>query len=195
MSVSQAQFDTLFPKAMITGAQYAQQQYPVVFASVTLGQGALESGFWKATPSGSNNYFGIKAVAGQSYVTAMTREVVKGRDVRLPQNFAKYGSVTDCFLAHAHLLATAGVYSAAQHDNNPKQFLIDIAKHYATDPAYQKDVQAIIDEYELTRFDIAPVKPAPVMSPHTNNLINDILFGAISGAAQGAASAALKDLT
>ncbi|WP_176331923.1 glycoside hydrolase family 73 protein, partial [Burkholderia vietnamiensis] len=72
---------------------------------VTFAQWALESGFGKKMPAGSNNPFGIKAKAGQPYVEAMTNEFINGKMTRVTQRFAKFDSLADAFEQHAKLLA------------------------------------------------------------------------------------------
>jgi flagellum-specific peptidoglycan hydrolase FlgJ len=63
-----------FHADIIQAAQSAQRAYPCVFACVTLAQWAIESGYGREIPAGSNNFFGIKAVRGQAYVVRV-REI------------------------------------------------------------------------------------------------------------------------
>ena len=56
-------------------------------ASVTLAQWALESGWGKHTPPGSNNPFGIKAIGDQPAVESPTREVINGENVVITAKF------------------------------------------------------------------------------------------------------------
>lgn len=144
----------LFPAEIIQAAQDAERAYPCVPACVTLAQWAVESGFGQHIPPGSNNYFGIKAVAGQASVMAMTSEYLAGRWVKMQCPFAKYPTALGSFLAHAHLLATSGYYAAARADKGWQQFVIDMAKHYATAPTYAVTITHMIEVNHLDAFNI-----------------------------------------
>ena len=145
-----------FSTEVIAGAQSAQKVYPVVPASDTMAQWAIESNWGKAMPSGSNNPFGIKAVQGQAYVSAMTTEYLGGKRVSIPQKFAKYDSIAQAFLAHARLLATSKYYAAARAQKNTHDFVTEMAKKYATAPNYGEVINRIIDQYKLEQYDLKP---------------------------------------
>jgi flagellum-specific peptidoglycan hydrolase FlgJ len=118
-------------------AKASQAKYGIP-ARVTYAQWALESGYGQHMPPGSNNPFGIKALPGQPFVSAMTREVTpKGDVLHIVQNFAKFEHLTAAFDAHAALLAHAGVYAKARaHENDPGAFADALTGIYATDPNY-----------------------------------------------------------
>lgn len=125
-------------------AKDAQSKYGIP-AAVTLAQFAIESGNGARMPAGSNNPFGIKATAGQSYVEAETNEFINGRMQRVTQRFAKFDSLADAFDAHAKLLATASPYAAARtHESDPKAFANALTGVYATDPQYGAKLNAIM---------------------------------------------------
>jgi flagellum-specific peptidoglycan hydrolase FlgJ len=145
-----------FHADIIQAAQSAQRAYPCVFACVTLAQWAIESGYGREIPAGSNNFFGIKAVRGQAYVMAMTSEYLHGRWLRMSCAFAKYPTPAGSFLAHARLLATSGFYEAARHDADWKQFVVDMAKHYATAPNYAAVIIKEIEAYRLDEYNLCP---------------------------------------
>lgn len=131
-------------------AEAMQAKYGVP-AAVTMAQFQLESGNGKHMPAGSNNPFGIKARAGQPYVEAETTEFINGVETRISQKFAKFDSMADAFDARAKLLATSPRYaSAQQYRDDPKAYAAEIAKSYATDPAYARKLQATIDQLART---------------------------------------------
>lgn len=145
-----------FPPAVIAAARASQAQWDVP-ASVCLAQWALESAWGRAMPPRSNNPFGIKARPGEPAAVAMTREVVDGRTVRLPQRFRRFSSLAVAFAAHGRLLATGPAYVAARavrHDG--RAFAQALQGHYATDPDYGAKLTALIDAHGLLGFD-APV--------------------------------------
>jgi len=92
-----------FPADVVQAAISSMHKWKVP-ASVTLAQWALESGFGQHMPAGSNNPFGMKAVAGQPFVTATTHEVVNGKTITVEAKFRKFNSIAEAFDAHGQLL-------------------------------------------------------------------------------------------
>lgn len=123
-------------------------------ASISLAQWALESGWGSHMPPGSNNPFGIKALAGQPYVVVPTREVFKGKSVIVQAAFRKFADLTEAFDLHGKLLATAGVYAHARAAlPDPFAFADALTGTYATDPKYGVLLGSIIRGSQLTRYD------------------------------------------
>lgn len=169
-----------FPADVVAAAQASHSKYypKGPYASVSLAQWAVESAYGHDEPPGSNNPFGIKAVAGQPYVISMTREVINGISEHIPQHFAKYFSLTEAFDAHAKLLATSPIYAEAQAATTPEAYVRAMAKPYATAPNYPDVVLAVMKSQNLYQFDrpvqtaapvnqaaVAPPSPAPAPSP------------------------------
>lgn len=155
----------------IAYAQDAQRRTRVP-AAVTLAQFGLESGWGQHMPPGSNNPFGIKAVAGAPSVTVMTSEFQGGRFVRVPQKFAVYTSLAQAFLAHAILLSTHEAYAPAMAKLPDVQAFVMFMGHvYATDPNYAQKLLQLIQADGLVQYDLlppevnVPVAPAPVLAP------------------------------
>jgi flagellum-specific peptidoglycan hydrolase FlgJ len=123
-----------YPEEIILAATAAENAYYPYgpFVSVSLAQWALESAYGRAEPVGSNNPFGIKAVAGQAEVVSMTHETLHGHYVEIPQAFAKYDNVAEAFMAHARLLATSPWYRAAQHAQTADEYAQCLQGIYAT---------------------------------------------------------------
>ena len=142
-----------FPADIVAAAQHGEETWKIP-AAVTLAQWALESDWGRAMPTGSNNPFGIKAVAGQPYFEATTHEVVHGRRITIIAKFRKFASLADAFDAHARLLATAHAYAAARrHLDDPNAFADALTGVYATDPAYGTKLKAIMKSNDLYRYD------------------------------------------
>lgn len=141
-----------FPPELIAGAQ-ASQKNTGIPASVTLAQWALESGWGKSMPEGSNNPFGIKAAAGQDYVEAKTREVLDGKEVFITARFRKFASISEAFDLHGQLLANGKAYAHARSllpdaDN----FADALTGTYATDPDYGKILKKIMKANNLYQY-------------------------------------------
>lgn len=142
------------PPEIITAAKAAHAVWPMSPASVAIAQWEIESGWGDHTPPGSNNPFGIKALAGQPSVTAMTTEYIGGRFVRMPQPFRKFASLTEAFTDHGRLLSTAAPYAAARAAlPDVRKFVVEMAKRYATDPGYAAKILGQIDAGNLTQYD------------------------------------------
>jgi flagellum-specific peptidoglycan hydrolase FlgJ len=141
------------PPAIIAAARAADAKWRVP-ASVTLAQWALESGWGRHMPPGSNNPFGIKARPGEVARAAATREVVGGDWERLEARFRAFATLDEAFDEHARLLATARVYAPARAClPDVKAFCAALTGRYATDPEYGIRLAAVIDGSHLERFD------------------------------------------
>lgn len=85
----------------------------------------------------AHNYFGIKAHGGHARVAYPTFEHVNGRELRVNAEFARYGSIEECFADRDRLLATAPCYAEARACRaDPEAFARALALHWATDPQY-----------------------------------------------------------
>lgn len=145
-----------FPPAVVAAACASQARWDVP-ASVCLAQWALESAWGRAMPPRSNNPFGIKARPGEPAVVAMTREVIDGTPVRLPQRFRRFPDLAAAFAAHGRLLATGPAYAAARAvRRDGRAFARALQGRYATDPDYAAKLTALIDAHDLLRFDDPP---------------------------------------
>jgi len=124
-----------------TMAQKSGAKYPELVAA----QWALESG-WGKTPSGKNNYFGIKATAGESSTSKGTWEVINGKEVDTTANFKNYdspqGSVDDLVGKwHKNYKGYTGVNSAGSASDAAGML---VTENYATDPAYADKLRKIM---------------------------------------------------
>ena len=142
-----------FPAEVIAAAQTAQARTKIP-AAITLAQWAIESGYGKHMPAGSNNPFGIKAAAGQPYVEARTREVVGGRTIYIDARFRKFASLDDAFKKHGELLATGRPYAHARTlIADPDKFADALTGVYATDPNYGTLLKSVMRSADLYQYD------------------------------------------
>jgi flagellum-specific peptidoglycan hydrolase FlgJ len=142
-----------FPADVIAAAQAAHEKWNIP-ASITLAQWALESGYGRSMPAGSNNPFGIKAAAGQPFVEASTREVIDGQSVTIVAKFRKFNSMSDAFDQHGQLLATGRPYAAARtHLDDPDAFADALTGVYATDPNYGTALKRLMKSNDLYQYD------------------------------------------
>lgn len=143
-----------FVRLMAPMAQASERRTGVP-ASVTIAQAALETGWGKTTRKAANNLFGIKGSGTNGSVRLWTREYVRGRWIKVRAKFAAYDDMTDSVVAHAKLISERSRYTkamAVKHD--AKKFAVALQKAgYATDPAYAKKLQAIMQTHDLQRLD------------------------------------------
>lgn len=151
------------PLPVIQCAQACQRatRWP---ASVTIAQWAIESA-WGASHMGDlNNYFGVKARLGEPSGTRMTREVLNGKSVMVPQQFRKFSSMEESFVEHGKLIHRSPYRRAAAKlpplGVSPSIAQVDafvdelqpvydkkgnvILPGYATDPNYAKAIKAFM---------------------------------------------------
>ena len=138
----------------------ADRLYPptgfYAWPSAALAQALIESDGWTKLAA-PNNGFGIKATPDQikagkaAYV--WTWEEIGGRAVKMQAWFAAYDTLADAYQAHAELFVRVGLYDKARHDNNPRQFVVDMAPHYASAKNYPAVIIDAMDRLNLYQFD------------------------------------------
>lgn len=142
-----------FPSDVIAAAQ-ATQRSTGIPTSITLAQWALESGWGKQMPPGSNNPFGIKAVAGQPSVRARTREETPtGKSYYITPNFRKFPSMDDAFRAHAQVLTSDRFAKAREKLPDVDAFADSLTQLYGTSKKYGESLRAIIHQHRLDLLD------------------------------------------
>ena len=129
-----------------------------VYASVTIAQAILESGWGKSGLSKkARNYFGIKAIGNWDEETCKmpTKEVVHGRTIIVMADFRSYRDCAGSILDHARFLRENRRYAHAFDAKNGPDFARAIAKAgYATDPAYATKLCDLIRKYNLEQYDL-----------------------------------------
>lgn len=138
---------------VIDAAHRAQQKYGIP-ASVSLAQYALESGYGRHMPPGSNNPFGIKARPGEPFVLARTEEVDRfGHTYSTMARFRQFSSIDEAFDAHARLLTGRRYAGARRALPNVDRFADALDGIYATDPHYGQKLRTLIHRDHLDRYD------------------------------------------
>ncbi|MEM6685380.1 MAG: glucosaminidase domain-containing protein [Bacteroidota bacterium] len=134
-------------------------------ASITLSQGILESGSGKGELTvRSNNHFGIKCHKGWK------GERVYHDDDEDQECFRKYGDPAYSFTDHSLFLTGrsryAGLFKLAKDDYRGWAKGLKRAG-YATDPKYPKKLIALIERYELYKYDAEVLGKNPTTAPTT----------------------------
>ena len=139
--------DRLWPHALAASRETG------IPAHFILGQAALESGWGRAEPRGSDgtpshNLFGIKAgrAWNGSSVEAATTEYVNGVAQKTVERFRAYPSYADAFLDYARLLKTQPRYAGILEASDANTFARGLQQAgYATDPMYADKLARIIN--------------------------------------------------
>ena len=118
---------------------------------ITVAQAALESAWGQSRLSReANNYFGIKALARYDRIAMPTFEIEGGVRKAVTTWFARFPSMTECFLARDRLIAGGAMFAEARAAKaDAEQFTRALARHWATDPAYADKVLAIYRRFQL----------------------------------------------
>lgn len=143
-------------------------------AELTLAQWAVESGWGQHQPG--NNCFGIKAYNG-CYGTQLleTTEVVHGVTQHLPQEFATFPTLAECFEKHARLICEGPPYATVwvqyEHSSNLGQLIHGIAPIYSTSPTYGQLLLEVVSMQPVQQAILAarnslhqPPQPVPTTS-------------------------------
>ena len=128
-------------KGMYGLAKNSGAKYPELVAA----QWALESG-WGKTPSGKNNYFGVKATSGQAGTSKGTWEVENGKEVTTTARFRDYASPQESvndLVSKWH--QNYGSYTGVNNAKNAFGAADMLSSEgYATDPAYAAKLKEIM---------------------------------------------------
>ncbi len=128
-------------------------------ASVTVAQAILESDWGNSLLTRqANNYFGIKAmgrVGSDGAIWMRTQEIGASGPYQVLAPFRAYKSMADSLQDHADLFRRVSLYQRAmQVTDDPDEFARRIAAAgYSTDPAYAQKLIALMQRYNLYRFD------------------------------------------
>jgi flagellum-specific peptidoglycan hydrolase FlgJ len=145
-----------FISAVAPGAIAAQARYGIP-AAVTIAQAIDESGWGQSELAAKDhNLFGIKG-SGPAGTDAMpTQEYENGQWVTITAYFRMYHNDAESIADHSQLLATNPSYQRAMADRTvPDAFANDLTGVYATDPNYGANLIALMQLYDLYRYDDA----------------------------------------
>ena len=147
-----------------------------IFASVTIAQAILESGWGESTLSiKAKNLFGIKAFDDWTgnYVTMDTTEYYNGMRQTVSARFRAYNTFNDSIKDHTKLLLTER-YRAVREANNYKDACNALKNcGYATDPNYPSLLINIIEQNNLTQYDNSESQ----IKPSTNDVTYTVKSG------------------
>lgn len=183
-----------FIKFIASSATKIYQKYGI-YASLTISQACLETGYGSSMPVNSNNLFGIKWTGTGDYVVSQTKEYINGKWITINAKFRKYNFLEDSIYDHAKFLIENPRYKNVLLAKNGLAACQEIQKDgYATDPNYANQLINLINQYNLQQYDIKEVdnvvkeyfkikvngkikylqKELPVIEDHTYMSIRDL---------------------
>ena len=136
-----------------------------VYPSVCIAQACHESGYGtSAKMVKANALYGVKvgksaykygsAWKGAAYKTGTTEYYDGKTATKITDYFRQYDTVEDATEDYLDLLCTASRYKGALNQPTAKKCIEGIIKGgYATGPQYVSHIMAVIDKYDLTRYD------------------------------------------
>jgi hypothetical protein len=143
-----------------------------ILPSVCIAQAALESG-WNLE---AKTLFGIKG----SGFTATTSEFYNGNYVQIQDSFRSYPNAASAVVGYYDFLRDTPRYVNALNNTNYKD-AVDKLIHttdgaaYATDPNYISKIVSIIDQYNLTQYDV--MEEVSVENTDIDDLANRVIAG------------------
>ncbi|BAE47806.1 SH3 domain-containing protein [Clostridium botulinum C] len=153
-----------------------QEKYRI-FASITISQAILESG-WGCSDLAKkyNNLFGIKALRDWSgqVIHIQTKEWTKNEIVTIKQPFRVYKNWSESIEDHAKFLnkewyIDAGVFNAKDYK---AQINAIVKGGYTSDPNYISKILDLINKYHLTQYDKLACDNAMIEQSEIKNITN-----------------------
>lgn len=142
-------------------------------AAAIAAQACLETGFGQFVPKDANtgqfsyNLFGIKGTGPAGSVSSRTWEVYNGVKTYIMANFKAFHSYEESFDGYAVFIKSNSRYRNTLAMTDPDQYLTEIHRAgYATDPAYVRKLQNIMDAFRLrerAKEMVTMAKPEPWM--------------------------------
>ncbi|HWO68537.1 MAG TPA: glucosaminidase domain-containing protein [Umezawaea sp.] len=144
------------PRARAVKAEYD------IPASVTAGQAAHESAYGGSRLAAEfNNHFGMKCVSATNPgpiavgCRSLSTEECQPSCAPTTAYFRVYATMTDSFRDYGRVLTTSSNYThALPYRHDPREFIRQVAQHYATDPGYANEIIAMMDANNLYRYDV-----------------------------------------
>lgn len=127
-----------------------------LYPSVIIAQAALESnwGCSELSRAPYHNLFGVKANGRGDTILAPTSEYFEGNHQQVKDRFRVYDSDWAALLDYGETLADPLYHdvhrSACSHYRQATRALLG---KYATDPEYDRKLNRLIDQYDLTKYD------------------------------------------
>jgi len=168
-SVPETAAQQAFISAVAPGAVASQVKFGIS-AAVTIAQAIDESGWGQSELAvRDHNLFGIKGTGPAGTDLLPSQEYENGHWATVAAPFRVYHNVAESIADHSQLLATNPAYQRAMADRAvPNAFATDLTGVYATDPSYGANLIALMQLYDLYRYDdvkAAAISTGPAVPP------------------------------
>ncbi|PJO43203.1 N-acetylmuramoyl-L-alanine amidase [Lysinibacillus xylanilyticus] len=137
-----------------------KQQTGGVLPSITIAQAILESNYGKSELAiKANNLFGIKGSYKGKSVKMQTMEYKNNKSYTIETEFRAYPDLKSAFIDHTKLILEGTSWNEHQYYDvlaaaNYQEAAHALKKnHYSTDPMYPEKLIAIIEQYNLGKYD------------------------------------------
>ncbi|KMY31785.1 N-acetylmuramoyl-L-alanine amidase [Lysinibacillus xylanilyticus] len=131
-----------------------------VLPSITIAQAILESNYGKSELAiKANNLFGIKGSYKGKSVKMQTMEYKNNKSYTIETEFRAYPDLKSAFIDHTKLILEGTSWNEHQYYDvlaaaNYQEAAHALKKnHYSTDPMYPDKLIAIIEQYNLGKYD------------------------------------------
>lgn len=140
-----------FVASVAPGAAWSDWKLGVP-ASITVAQAILESSWGRVAPG--FNLFGVKGVGPAGSNRSNVVEYQRNKRKVKKANFRAYSSYEGSLEDHARILSTSRHYARARAvAEDIPAYAKALQGTYATDPRYAQKLVAMVERYDLARFD------------------------------------------
>lgn len=136
------------------------QQTGGVLPSITIAQAILESNYGKSELAiKANNLFGIKGSYKGKSIKMQTMEYKNNKSYTIETEFRAYPDLKSAFIDHTKLILEGTSWNKHQYYDvlaaaNYQEAAHALKKnHYSTDPMYPEKLIAIIEQFNLGKYD------------------------------------------
>lgn len=169
-------------------------EYGILVNSPIIAQGILESK--KGTSDKvtlGQNYFGLKwrnnrcAISNEYFEAPTAEQNANGTYTNIVSRFCKFKNMEDCVIGYFQWTNISN-YANLKGITDPRKYLETIkADKYATSLKYVDNLMAVIDQYDLTRFD------KPANKGEVNTMHKVFLSAGHGGSDPGAVANGMKE--
>jgi flagellum-specific peptidoglycan hydrolase FlgJ len=140
---------------------------PGVPVALILTHSFLESGRGESQlTKKANNFFGVKALPGEAYISLPTTEIIKGKPVKIIDKFKVYNSPIDSFKDYVRLLNIPRYSTVLTASTVPLKFAqLGKSGYFTAGTSYIKTASTIANQVEsiLKGLPGAPAAALPIL--------------------------------